>query len=410
MSLGGTIMTVHANAETRREHHIPIDLSQPLVLEAHNSSGDVTIRAVDRPDVLVSHDRIDLPWDVIGDEAEVIVQVRDNRIDIRPNPRLGSGWSGFAGAVDLDAVVGQIAKAFRQAGPWAPEKPGKGRGAAGKLWWPDIAIEVPLKMSGRVEINVASGDVRAEGISGEISLKTASGDVRAVHLDGDLALQTASGDVTIEHASGRLAAKTASGDVRVASSQIDAFQIQTANGDIALDVVLRGDEPCRAGTANGDVRLTLRRPAAGGEEPAVALAFQTVAGDAHVSAPFRKAGRRLWQSGADGQGPRIEVTTVSGDLKATIAAVDAGFAPAARPGSPAPAAPPPPPAIFAPPAPPEPVTVPESAMNQPEPEAAQPPAHGEIDRLAVLEAVERGEISIEEALLRLEAADSMTNP
>ena len=95
--------------------------------------------------------------------------------------------------------------------------------------------------------------------------------------------------------------------------------IQTANGDILLDALLTGDGPFRAQTASGDVRLTLRRPTAGADEPAATLTFHTVSGDAHVTQPFRKTDRRLWQAGAGDRGPRIDVTTVSGDLAAGFA-------------------------------------------------------------------------------------------
>ena len=44
------------------------------------------------------------------------------------------------------------------------------------------------------------------------------------------------------------------------------------------------------------------------------------------------------------------------------------------------------------------------------PEASEPTAHGDAAHLAVLEAVERGEIDVEEALRRLEAADAITRP
>jgi hypothetical protein len=43
------------------------------------------------------------------------------------------------------------------------------------------------------------------------------------------------------------------------------------------------------------------------------------------------------------------------------------------------------------------------------PDAAPATGLSETDRLAVLEAVERGEIDVEEALRRLEAADTSTS-
>jgi hypothetical protein len=161
--------------------------------------------------------------------------------------------------------------------------------------------------------------------------------------------------VSIKGFTGEISLNTMSGDVRAAST----------TGALTLQ------------TASGDVHLTLRRPAADGAEPAADLAFRTVSGDAHVSAPFRKTDRRRWQSGPGDRGPHIEVQTVNGDLTATIAATEGAFVPAPRP-----------------------VVVVDEAT---------PPQEG-AERLAVLEAVERGEIDVEEALRRLDAEEAVANP
>ena len=315
---------------------------------------------------------------------------------------------------------GRSRKAFRRGGSWASAKPGKVRVASGRHGGSDIVIEVPRAISGRFEIHTASGDLRIEDVTGEITLKTVSGDVRVVRTAGDLTLQTASGDLAIEGATGRLTAHTVSGDVRVTSAQSDGFQIQTANGDILLDALLAGDGPFHAQTASGDVRLTLRRPAADGEEPAATLAFQTVSGDAHVTPPFRKTDRRLWQAGPGDRrtahrghdrqrrslrrdcrgGERIRPrpqpgcplgrcatraarTARAGSCaRSAIATNRTGSTPVDWPRG-----------EFAP------------AATDAGPEAAQPAAPDDAARLAVLEAVERGEIDVEEALRRLEAAD-----
>ena len=283
--------------------------------------------------MLIGHATSGSFGDLGDDESELTIDARHNRIEVRANPRVGTGWAGIAGDVDLDAVVGQITRAFRRGGHWSSAKPGRARVAVGRHAWSDITIEVPRAITGRVEIHSASGDVRIEGVTSAIALKTMSGDVRVVRTRGDLALQTASGDLVVEGATGHLTAQTASGDVRVTSAQIEGFHIQTANGDILLDGMLTGDGPFRAQTASGDVRLTLRRATAGGEDPAVTLAYQTVSGDAHVTQPFRKTGRRLWQAGSGDSGPHIDVTTVSGDLVAELAAAKSDFVPSSSPAS-----------------------------------------------------------------------------
>jgi hypothetical protein len=403
-----------ADTETGREDRIPVDLNQPIELSVHIPVGDVTVRTTERTDLLISHDTPDTFGDLGDDESELMIEVRNNRIEVRANSRAGTGWAGITGDVDLDAVVGQITRAFRRGGHWSSAKAGKARVALGRHAWSDITIEVPQAITGRVQIHSASGDVRIEGVTGEIALNSMSGDVRAVRTSGNLALQTASGDLVVEGATGRLTAQTASGDVHVTLAQIEGFDIQTANGDILLDALVNGAGPFRAQTASGDVGLTLRRSTAGGEEPAATLAFHTVSGDAHVPQPFRKTARRQWQVGPGGSGPYIDITTVSGDLIARLAATESAFVPS-TPTSPEDDVPPAP--LIAPAQPASPterasltVAEPRGELDLAEasvrPESAQSTAQDDAVRLAVLEAVERGEIDVEEALRRLEVADS----
>ena len=109
-------------------------------------------------------------------------------LEVRANPHAGTGWAGIAGDVDLDAVFGQITRAFRRGGPWALAKAGKARVAVGGHAWSDITIEIPQAITGRVGVHSASGDVRIEGLTGEMVLNTMSGDVRVMRTSGDLVL------------------------------------------------------------------------------------------------------------------------------------------------------------------------------------------------------------------------------
>jgi hypothetical protein len=413
------------DTESRREDRIPVDLNQPIMLEVHNPDGDVTVRATDRTDVLVSHSEIGSSGALGDEEIDLIIDAHQNRIEVRVNSRDGTGWAGIAGDVDLDAVVGQITRAFRRGGHWSSAKLGKARVAAGRHAWSDITIEVPQMISGRIGVHTASGDVQVEGVTSGISLNTMSGDVRVMRTGGDLMLRTASGHLVIEDAIGRLTVQTASGDLNFTSVRSEGFDIRTASGDLHLDVSLTGDGPFRAHTVSGDVHLMLRRSTAGGEDPAATLAFHTVSGDANVSQPFRKTARRFWQVGTGDRSPHVDVKTVSGDLVARFDATVSGFALSSFPTPPTPPTPP------APPAPPTPVIAPDQpssptepspvaqgwapsevdgAVTNARPEAAPSPAPDDAERLAVLEAVERGEIDIEEALRRLEAADSIPSP
>src|SRR4029453_3958917 len=117
----------------------------------------------ERTDVLISHVATRLSGDRDDEEIELSIDANQNRIDVRGNPHAGTGWAGIAGDVDLDAVVGQITRAFRRGGAWAPAKPSTTR-FGGRHAWSDITVEVPWGISGRVQVHSASGDIRIEDV------------------------------------------------------------------------------------------------------------------------------------------------------------------------------------------------------------------------------------------------------
>jgi hypothetical protein len=158
---------------------------------------------------------------------------------------------------------------------------------------------------------------------------------------------------------------------------------------------------------SGDVDLRLTAPAA-------RLTLSTVSGDANIKAPFEKDGRGQWRLGpASASGPTITVKTVSGDLEVqgTIGEVvsqigepAATATPRVPPISPVPPAPPVPTMARTEP-PPDRQTTQESAIDAVDEVIAALDPESEAERMNVLQALERGEIDIDEAMSRLDAMD-----
>ena len=370
--------------EGSREDRIPLDLGQRVELTVQNPNGDVAIRAVERPDALVRHVKHGQPGTPRYDEAELLIEVRDNRIEVRPDLPNVPGWAGIR--VDLD--VGAV---FARGRRGRAESRRFHVGSAGDDVRFDIEVELPRSAAATLrDVRTATGNVTAEGIAGTIGIATASGDVTLRGGSGELSVQTASGDLRLDAAQGRLTARTASGDARVTSAALDEFVVQSVSGDVALDAALTAGGPYRIQSVSGDVRLGLALPAASAGE--ATLFFETLSGDARVGPPFRSSGRRTWRVGTAEGGPRIAVKTVSGDLtvklRATGAAepraTDAELVPTASDPRTDPAA--------------EPVTTAPPVAAQAMPNQAA--------RLAVLEAVERGEIEIDEAMRRLDETET----
>jgi hypothetical protein len=172
-----------------------------------------------------------------------------------------------------------------------------------------------------------------------------------------------------------------------------------------------------------------------------------MSGDARLDRSFQPQGGGRWATSAAQPGPHLEIRTVSGDLRSAISASrearalarqvsdslrQAATAVAAASTALAPTlvVPPVPSTLVVPPTPPTPPTPPVSPVapvrdespvatdTTARPDDATPDAvhtgglaagatapTGEAERLALLEAVERGEIDIEEALQRLEDRD-----
>ncbi len=195
------------------------------------------------------------------------------------------------------------------------------------------------------EYRTVSGDVVLDQAGGEIELKGVSSDVslRAEEPLALLAINTVSGDVSAEAPSfGQLRASTVSGDLEIEGALADAadHRVQTVSGDLSLGVA-------------GDLTVEVRG----------------LSSDVDIRVPHRMEGsqdRRRYVIG--GGGPQLLFSTMSGDVE--VREPRRGD----RSDVPKPPAPP------AAPAPP-----------RPEP----------VDQLAVLKALERGEIDVEEAARQL---------
>jgi hypothetical protein len=352
--------------------NLPIEPGQPLDLYVENPNGGTTIRAVARDDFLARWQKIGRPGSPWYDEANVLVtRIEDNRIEVKVSmPPVWPG--GDFGRSVLKFLEGGL----KGGNPF--DMLGSGRVGF------DLQIELPRQAiaahPGRVRVRTANGDVRIEDVNGTIDVATANGDVTSVGSAGELSVHAANGDLTFERPAGRVTARTVSGDLRIRGGNLSQFTLNTVNGDTAVETALTGDAS-RIEGVSGDVQLDLILPAATGGT----ISLRGISGDARIEPPFRSVAKRTWRigPGTDG-GPSVAVKTVSGDLRArgTLATE------AHRPVQPAVAtmpAPPEPPSV---PAPPAPASTAEEALADP--------------RLAILQAVERGEIDIDEAMRRLD--------
>jgi hypothetical protein len=207
----------------------------------------------------------------------------------------------------------------------------------------------------RLEVRAVSGDIQTSGFRGEQRLHTVSGDHRVVDTAGRLEVHSVSGDVSLRAvADVDVNVDTVSGDLSAEAPMIDRLDVNAVSGDVSVDAAF-GPGPHAIDTVSGDVRLAT--------SSGVTVSVRGLASDIHSSLPHRVEGsadlRRLIVG--DGAAP-LAFSSMSGDFAVT----GSRHAPRAPQAAPAP--------------------------------APSPKQDGQAE---VLQALERGEINVDEAMRRL---------
>jgi hypothetical protein len=259
-----------------------------------------------------------------------------------------------------------------------------------------LAIELPA--SAVTNVTTASGDVRADGLRADAMLRTASGDITLTDAAGTIVAETVSGDVALTVSdSAVLTIKTVSGDVAVKGGRLERVGVTTTSGDVLLGSDLGGG-PHSIATLSGDAVV---RAGAG-----ITVTARTVAGDLSSDLPHRSEGGPGRRSIVVGDGGiELQFRSVSGDLR--VVGSGEAFAIPVPPTPPAPPRAPASPGRAGAGAADDAFDINGTADHEPAdaaPAAESDPAV-ETSRLAILRALERGEIDITEATARLSELD-----
>ena len=223
-------------------------------------------------------------------------------------------------------------------------------------------VEVQAPPDSHVEVRVVSGDVQGTGFVGDQRFRSVSGDLRLVESGGELDIDSVSGDVLLR-AVGPISLKVnnVSGDLSSEAPLYRHLRAQSVSGDISLDGSFDPGSSHTIDTVSGDCRLALVGEAT--------VAVRGLSSDVHSSLPHRLEGssdrRRLIVGGG---ATAIAFNSMSGDIDVTSSR-QAPTAPVAPTTTPAPP------------------TAPAITPDQ---------------QVAILEALERGEIDVDEAMRQLD--------
>lgn len=243
------------------------------------------------------------------------------------------------------------------------------------------AVQVEVPRSAHVEYEGVSADVTATDLVGPQRFQTVSGDLFLDRVAGSLRLQGVSGDVSVRAAAPiSLDASTVSGDLSAFAPVFETLRVGTVSGDVELEGELGIRTPHRIETVSGDLSLGVTGP--------LTLEVRGLSTDVDINVPHRAEGSRDRRRYIVGEGgAQVLFSSMSGDIS---------LGSARRGSSPIPPIPPIPPTPPVPPVPPIPPVAPTHPRAALDPEA----------QLAVLQALERGEIDVDEAARRLAGGDS----
>jgi hypothetical protein len=240
-------------------------------------------------------------------------------------------------------------------------------------------VETPANCS--VNLRCVSSDAEVTGLQGDLKFDTVSGDLILNDLQGEITGKTVSGDVKARGITSRsLKLDSVSGDLKFEGSRLGTVRGKTISGDIRLETPLTGDD-YRFNTISGNVRLIVP------PDTCCSLEASSLSGAIHSSLPVTRteSGRRK-RMDVQGGGTRVELHSTSGDLYLTTAsefdyaeddvtAEQHGFEAQTH------------------------YRAPQDAHAAPDPEPVSVP----LSRQEILDRIERGELSVEDAIRLLQS-------
>lgn len=233
-----------------------------------------------------------------------------------------------------------------------------------------VVAQVPA--GAEITFEGVSGDLDVVGTRGRQEYRTVSGDIQLREVGGDLRVRGVSSDISLRADEAvRLELNSVSGDVSAIAPRYDSLHVVTVSGDVEIEGELSQEAESRVETVSGDLLLGL----GGG----ATIEVRALSSDVSIGTPHRAEGSRDRRRYIVGDGAaRFMFSSMSGDF----------FVRPPRRASPAAPTPPVAPQGPTPPTPPTPPSAPSRPL-------------GADEQLAVLRALERGEISVDEAATRL---------
>ncbi|MFL5731612.1 MAG: DUF4097 family beta strand repeat-containing protein [Chloroflexia bacterium] len=354
-------------------------------LSLEQATGDVFIEGWDRPEIQVTSSDEEETFELAQSGSQVAVRSRPIKLNLEgfsgmlepafgELQNLGMGFDKVAARVER-----QVQRSLRHAGHKMRhiDKMDLGRWSGGR----DYYVKVPHDCD--LSLRTSTGDLRITGVTGTFFLQSTSGDTRLVNLSGNILITSASGDITLDAVEGKLGVRTASGEITIRGASLKEVSATTASGDIRLQLLSVPERDFEIKTVSGDLRVEIPPDAR------LTAEINTFSGDIDCDFPHEQIRRhpgRTTNLVINGGGTQARFASVSGDVS-----IHRGPGPSANRGQRTPDM------DFARG---EDEEGGSDDIREPEGYAARKQAE-----LEILEAVQRGELSTQDALARLSQLD-----
>jgi len=221
----------------------------------------------------------------------------------------------------------------------------------------EYTVQIP-KIS-TIKLNGVSSDISIRDLEGAFDVHSVSGSIQLSNLSGSVKASSVSGSVLAEKLSGPLDGDSVSGKIRVMDSQLTEAVVKTVSGKMVLETDLQGG-PYMFKSVSGNAVLVVP------EDTSCLAHHKSVSGRLKTSLPVTKDQRYGPRGLAEIQGGGTEVThkSVSGSLR---------------------------------------IVVEENGKITEQTTATQESTPKPKDQLEILQKIENGEISVDDALNQLNA-------
>lgn len=168
-------------------------------------------------------------------------------------------------------------------------------------------IEAPAECS--VNSKCVSAQTTISALKGKFTLQTVSGSISMQQLTGDLRLKTVSGRVSGAGLAGTVDAESVSGILHLTDSNLHAVTAQSVSGKIEIETPISGEE-YKLESVSG--KLIMVVPVG----TACVIHAHSISGDfkTSLSANFLNKSRHNVDANFNGDGPSIHFNTVSGNM------------------------------------------------------------------------------------------------